>query len=56
MEGGDKRVGQTPVSVKVVYRRLGDNTEEEIGQEGEEEEGEGDPQAAVKYTEELCLR
>lgn len=55
MDKGGLGVGQTPVSVQVVDRSMGNDREEEVGDEGEEKQGEGNPQGAVEDTEELGL-
>ncbi len=53
MDDGGPVAGQTPVSVQVMDRSEGDNREQEVGKEGKEEHGEGNPQGAVDDTEEL---
>lgn len=55
MDEGGPGVRETPVSVQVVYRSVGDDAEEEVGEEGEEKQSEGDPEGAVDKTEELGL-
>lgn len=55
MQEGGPGVGQTPVRVQVGDWNVGDDREEEVGEEGEDEQGEGDPQGAVEDAEELGL-
>lgn len=44
---------KTPVNVQVADRSMSDNREKEAGEEGEEEEGKGNPKGAVEDTKEF---